>query len=1421
MGIRSSNNRAQAAIEFLITNGWAILVVVILLAVLFYIGVLSPQNTTPNTCLFQPGFSCYTFKVGNGTGSLELDFGQATGRSIQVTGISCSQNSTAALHTSPLAEDITVPSGEHRWIAGGTSNNSGIICEGATGVAGSRYKGTVCINYIESSANAQRLICGDINARLEPASTLQPTGSPTPTPYPTPPPGALNITECGQVYSQPGYYYLDSDLNDTDGSHCIHMTADASNSILDCYGHTLSSTNQWTGIGIYLQNTASNITVRHCVITNFSMGILMESSNYDTITDNTINSNSEGIYMYAASTPGNNNIIAGNTINSNGDTGIYMQTSTYTNVTGNTIDSNANYGIVVVGSSNDNILTGNTVMGNGNIGIYADSGSSNNLLTGNTACWNYNNNLYCDVSQTDGNGNICTPYGGTVCSGSITCNPTCPPLPPPDCAPGWVVSSCGCVLSVPGDYTLGSDLTETLGGDCLGITANDAKLDCRGHSITGQGAGNGIYLYNPNTGSISEVTVQNCRVSNFSTGIFAQSMSGSAITGNNVSSNTNSLGIYVQSSNDNNFTGNTANSNGEGIYLYSSNNNNITGNTANSNADCGLIVMSSSGNNLTDNTANQNANLGIYLSGSDSTTLTTNTACWNMGDVYCDSPQNDGNGNICMPEGSTACLDSITCNSGCPAPEPPACAPGWVVSSCECVLGVPGNYTLGTDLTETQGVNCISITADDANLDCQHHRITNQNGGSGIALYNPNTNSISGVTVENCDVSNFSSAIYAYGMSDSVIRDSNFSSNGVGIYFTGACDNNTISGNTIKSNTDGGIILVSSNNNNITDNTANSDYGGIELSSSNNNTISGNTANSNTYKGIYLDSSSNDNNLVDNNACSNLYGDLYCDSGQIDNGGNNCNIQAGCGITCGSECPAPQPPSCASGYVVNSCPCALYPAGTYTLNSNLTLDGNNYCITIPPASNGTTLNCQHHSISGSPLHLGYPGIFLSGVSGVTVENCGVSNFYDGLYLWGSSNNTFTGNDVSSNILYGLYFYSSSNNNFTDNSMCSNPYGDLYCDSSQADNGGNNCNTQANCGITCGSGCPAPEPPACASGYVVNSCPCTLWPAGAYTLDSDLTLNGNNDCITIPPASSGSTLDCQHHSLSGQGNYAGINLDGVSGVSVYNCNVNHFGFGIILRNSNGSSILNSNVSSNNEGIYMLSSNGSDITGNTANSNSYGIYLDNHCDSNTISGNTANSNSNNGIWLSSSNSNNIITGNTANSNDRGIELSASTNNDLTGNTANSNQYGIFLTPSSNSNNFAGNTADSNSRYGIYVWSSNNNNITDNNANSNGIGIYLYQGSSGNNITGNTANSNNIGIYLDSSNMYNILTGNTVSSNNYGIFLDSSSNNNFTGNTANSNNDFYCISSPTNNDLGGNTCGSKDSCNWICSCPTNTCP
>ena len=55
--------KGQAAMEFLMTYGWAILVVLIAIGALAYFGVLNPSRFLPESCTIGPGLSCDEFKV--------------------------------------------------------------------------------------------------------------------------------------------------------------------------------------------------------------------------------------------------------------------------------------------------------------------------------------------------------------------------------------------------------------------------------------------------------------------------------------------------------------------------------------------------------------------------------------------------------------------------------------------------------------------------------------------------------------------------------------------------------------------------------------------------------------------------------------------------------------------------------------------------------------------------------------------------------------------------------------------------------------------------------------------------------------------------------------------------------------------------------------------------------------------------------------------------------------------------------------------------------------------------------------------------------------------------------------------------------------------------------------------------------------
>lgn len=52
------NMKGQAAMEYLMTYGWALIILVVVIGVLFSMGVFNPQNYMSEECSFQPSLPC-------------------------------------------------------------------------------------------------------------------------------------------------------------------------------------------------------------------------------------------------------------------------------------------------------------------------------------------------------------------------------------------------------------------------------------------------------------------------------------------------------------------------------------------------------------------------------------------------------------------------------------------------------------------------------------------------------------------------------------------------------------------------------------------------------------------------------------------------------------------------------------------------------------------------------------------------------------------------------------------------------------------------------------------------------------------------------------------------------------------------------------------------------------------------------------------------------------------------------------------------------------------------------------------------------------------------------------------------------------------------------------------------------------------
>lgn len=160
------------------------------------------------------------------------------------------------------------------------------------------------------------------------------------------------------------------------------------------------------------------------------------------------------------------------------------------------------------------------------------------------------------------------------------------------------------------------------------------------------------------------------------------------------------------------------------------------------------------------------------------------------------------------------------------------------------------------------------------------------------------------------------------------------------------------------------------------------------------------------------------------------------------------------------------------------------------------------------------------------------------------------------------------------------------------------------------------------------------------------------------------------------------LNCANRAITEERGDEGILLSGVSGVTVRNCNVSGFTFGILLNNGATNNL---------------------ITGNTATGNTDGISVQGDTDDNVIRGNTAGNNQLIGIFIRDADDN-IIENNRVNDNGlEGIRLrDSSDNNVVRFNTARGNAqdgFAVMDFPTTSTNNeFLENESRNNAGYGF---------------------------------------------------------------------------------------------------------------------------
>src|SRR3989344_4668429 len=143
-----SSRKSQAALEFIMTYGWAILVVLVAIGALAYFGVLDPGKFLPAKCTLQSGIACIDHKATATT--LVVSVRNSLGYDVTVDAVKA-QQCTALGSQGNLANGATTPTSYTL-----TCTNSG-----------TKYNGQVNITYTNTDTSVQHTNQGQITTKIE------------------------------------------------------------------------------------------------------------------------------------------------------------------------------------------------------------------------------------------------------------------------------------------------------------------------------------------------------------------------------------------------------------------------------------------------------------------------------------------------------------------------------------------------------------------------------------------------------------------------------------------------------------------------------------------------------------------------------------------------------------------------------------------------------------------------------------------------------------------------------------------------------------------------------------------------------------------------------------------------------------------------------------------------------------------------------------------------------------------------------------------------------------------------------------------------------------------------------------------------------------------------------------------------------
>jgi len=407
-----SSSKAQSSLEYLMTYGWALILIATVIAVLVYI-VGSPSS---DITFSSSDPAKILIKAGAVSGSsAEIKLQNITGGGIEITGILNEGYSGCTVNGS-LAPLTVAAGGQMTLECTAPANNQGIVTLQYTDFASLQRSVVI-------SSNGAISLCGNDNIEIWEACDGTLGVPPMPDFSCKSDCSAIQVDELAGCFNiiSPGRYELSGDITRSGPANdCIVFMPGSDNSTLDCASHTIDELGPGTAnSGIYLDNV-SDITLQNCNVRHFEYGIRADGGSRNVITGNDV-SQAYDVGILIINSP--NSQANSNNASGNDFTGIEFISSNNFEASSNTANNNGASGILIRWS-NMGIIGSNTANGNGPAGGVLLEDSTDLTVNNNTMCSNTGDDADCTAPTTilSSGGNTADNYSSCAITVSSACS---------------------------------------------------------------------------------------------------------------------------------------------------------------------------------------------------------------------------------------------------------------------------------------------------------------------------------------------------------------------------------------------------------------------------------------------------------------------------------------------------------------------------------------------------------------------------------------------------------------------------------------------------------------------------------------------------------------------------------------------------------------------------------------------------------------------------------------------------------------------------------------------------------------------------------------------------------------------------------------------------------------------------------------